>query len=153
MRYSVTGVALPRDNGHARGLILTTLKELAPKPFEFTTGGAFGVDTIAAEMASSLYDAGLWPSCLLRLNCPADEPYNVQTRRLVHEVRPIAGSYMDRNDALVADCDVLLAFPATPREVLRSGTWATIRRARKAGKEIRFFPLDGRSKPFVEPAR
>jgi hypothetical protein len=53
----------------------------------------------------------------------------------------IPGGYMKRNDVLVAHADVLLAFPKTPQEELRSGTWATIRRARKAGVEVRLFPL------------
>ena len=48
----------------------------------------------------------------------------------------------DPMDPLVRDriiagrCDHLLAAPATVNEVLRSGTWATVRYARKAGKPV-----------------
>jgi hypothetical protein len=70
--------------------------------------------------------------------------------------------YMDRNTKLVEYClsrsgarelsptslkspsEVLkaLAFPKEHKEVLRSGTWATIRRFRRAGIEPLIFPLD-----------
>jgi predicted Rossmann fold nucleotide-binding protein DprA/Smf involved in DNA uptake len=58
-------------------------------------------------------------------------------------------TYMDRNARLVALGDMLLAFPATRAEELRSGTWSTIRRARKAGKRIVIVPLDG-TEPWEE---
>jgi hypothetical protein len=41
-----------------------------------------------------------------------------------------------RNRLIAARCDALLATPAEPDEVLRSGTWSTIRYARKEGKPI-----------------
>lgn len=39
-----------------------------------------------------------------------------------------------RNRIIAERCDHLLACPAEPDEQLRSGTWATVRYARKAGK-------------------
>jgi hypothetical protein len=48
---------------------------------------------------------------------------------------------MARNDLMVADCTALIGFPYTLAEVHRSGTWATIRRARGAHRAIRLFPL------------
>lgn len=44
--------------------------------------------------------------------------------------------YLERNHDIVNSCDVLLAFPASEEEVLRSGTWATIRYAKKNNKKI-----------------
>lgn len=41
-----------------------------------------------------------------------------------------------RNHLIVDDCDVLIACPKGFSEELRSGTWATIRYARKVGKEV-----------------
>lgn len=52
-------------------------------------------------------------------------------------LRPLA-----RNRVIVDACDVLLACPKGPEE-LRSGTWATIRDARKKGKRIVVFYPDG----------
>lgn len=48
---------------------------------------------------------------------------------------------LERNQKIVDACDELIATPNTLQEELRSGTWATIRRARKAGKPIKIiFP-------------
>ena len=41
--------------------------------------------------------------------------------------------YLDRNKAIVEDSDVMIACPKGMDEVLRSGTWATVRHARKIG--------------------
>ena len=43
--------------------------------------------------------------------------------------------YIVRNHDIVDACDVLLACPSGP-EVVRSGTWATIRYAKKQGKNV-----------------
>lgn len=45
--------------------------------------------------------------------------------------------YMDRNQNIVDACDILLAAPNSQEESdPRSGTWATIRRARAADKKV-----------------
>lgn len=45
--------------------------------------------------------------------------------------------YLARNEAIVAGSDVLVAVPEGPeKDYPRSGTWATVRRARKAGIPI-----------------
>jgi predicted Rossmann fold nucleotide-binding protein DprA/Smf involved in DNA uptake len=46
------------------------------------------------------------------------------------------GHELERNHLIVAACDVLNAAPLQDEEILRSGTWATIRYARKAGKTV-----------------
>lgn len=40
--------------------------------------------------------------------------------------------YLDRNHDIVDDCDFILAFPKESEEQMRSGTWATVRYARKS---------------------
>ena len=45
--------------------------------------------------------------------------------------------YLKRNEDIVNKCDVLIACPIDKnKEILRSGTWATIRKARKLNKTI-----------------
>ena len=44
--------------------------------------------------------------------------------------------YIERNHDVVDTCDLLIAMPNTELEVVRSGTWATIRYARKLKKVI-----------------
>lgn len=46
------------------------------------------------------------------------------------EVRPVR-QYLDRNHDIVDASDVIIGLPATRSEAQRSGTWATIRYARK----------------------
>ena len=41
-----------------------------------------------------------------------------------------------RNHLMVDECDLLVAGPKTLEEVLRSGTWATIRYAKKTHKKV-----------------
>ena len=42
--------------------------------------------------------------------------------------------YLERNKDIVNRCDLLIAVPGEKKEQLRSGTWSTIRYARKVGK-------------------
>ena len=44
--------------------------------------------------------------------------------------------YLERNRDIVDACDILIACPRTLKEELRSGTWATVRYARKVGKPV-----------------
>lgn len=48
-----------------------------------------------------------------------------------------------RNKIIATRCDVLIATPFEMKEVLRSGTWATIRYAREAGKQLCIVYRDG----------
>lgn len=48
-------------------------------------------------------------------------------------------SYLDRNKDIVNDSDILIACPFNDIEQLRSGTWATIRYAKKINKPILLF--------------
>jgi hypothetical protein len=50
-----------------------------------------------------------------------------------HLVRP-PKPYLQRNRAIVEETDILLAAPHDSTEVQRSGTWATIRHARKLNR-------------------
>ena len=44
--------------------------------------------------------------------------------------------YLERNHDIVDSVDLLIAAPRTSEEQLRSGTWSTVRYARKIGKSI-----------------
>lgn len=51
--------------------------------------------------------------------------------------------YLERNHDIVDECDWLLAFPGEMSERVRSGTWATIRYARREKKNHRIILPDG----------
>lgn len=55
-------------------------------------------------------------------------------------------SYLERNRAIVSSSDILWAFPNSMSEVLRSGTWSTIRYAAQAGKPVWIVFPDGSQK-------
>ena len=59
------------------------------------------------------------------------------------EIRQIK-DYIQRNRDIVDECDYLIAFPNTNQEIIRSGTWATIRYARICDRELKIFYPDGR---------
>jgi len=55
----------------------------------------------------------------------------------------IPKSYLDRNHDIVDESDTVIATPFEKDEQLRSGTWATIRYAKKQGKPVTIFLPDG----------
>jgi hypothetical protein len=61
------------------------------------------------------------------------------------EERPTK-DYLDRDQDIVNECHVLVACPKGKDEEQRSGTWATVRRARAAKKSIWFIFPDGMDK-------
>jgi hypothetical protein len=60
---------------------------------------------------------------------------------LMYTLKP----YLDRNHDIVDACQVLVATPKEFDEQLRSGTWATIRYARKRGVRVFLVLPDGRT--------
>jgi len=55
------------------------------------------------------------------------------TSKVYWEVRPVEPP-LTRNRTIVDECQYLVACPGTLKEVLRSGTWATIRYARSVSR-------------------
>lgn len=56
--------------------------------------------------------------------------------------------YLKRNRDIVNDTDLLLGFPNGYTNVLRSGTWSTIRYAKKVGKHVIIVYPDGSTNEF-----
>lgn len=48
-------------------------------------------------------------------------------------------NYLERNKNIVNNCNILIACPFSKNEIKRSGTWMTIRYAKKKNKEIFIF--------------
>ena len=95
-------------------------KKLSSGKVAFHHGDCIGADAEAATLAESL-------GCYLIVHPPLDPMKRAFTRS--SEIRP-AKPYMERNLAIVLETRLLVAAPKTIKEELRSGTWATIRRAR-----------------------
>ena len=104
--------------------ITTLLQETTPS--EVHHGGCKGADAGFHAVARKL---GIW----IILHPPVITKYQViLTANEVRAVKP----YLVRNHNIVDEVEGLVACPAQRQEVLRSGTWATIRYARKKGIPI-----------------
>lgn len=51
------------------------------------------------------------------------------------EIR-VSKAYMMRNQDIVDECGILVAAPKEMAQIDRSGTWSTVRKARRAKKEV-----------------
>lgn len=111
------------------------LTHLANESLTLHHGDCIGADAEAHELAiATAQDVVIHP--------PLDERKRAFcTGGHVVWREPLA--YLDRNRAIVDECDKLLACPALMAEELRSGTWATIRYARRQGKPIAILWPDG----------
>lgn len=147
MRYAITGASRelqPREANIVK-LVIASLTDCV----ELTTGAAHGVDT-EAYLAGIEYQK----SAKHRVCIPA-APFNPdilttaawRDNIVEHCQRGLsnADSYMMRNARLILYADKLIAFPETADEQIRSGTWSTIRRARRAGIDVEIHPLNGRA--------
>ena len=105
------------------------------KPKEFHHGDCIGAD---AQLATELFEDG-------DLDIHVHPPISSKARAFSEAdyTYPKKG-YLQRNHDIVDVCDVLVATPWTVAEILRSGTWATIRYARKRGKSVVIVFPDGR---------
>ena len=72
---------------------------------------------------------------------PPDNPRHRSFLRYDVTEEPLP--YLERNHAIVDACNILIATPKEHEEVLRSGTWATIRYAKAQNKPIVIIYPDG----------
>jgi hypothetical protein len=128
------------DEEARHGVVLNVLTVHVPHADRYITGGAIGGDAFI----------GRWlhenrPEADHVVVVPADrgrvDPWWLHTRgsldRLTFSIMPAGSSYKDRNARLVEMATMVFGFPAYPEvhpSSLRSGTWQTIRLARKVGK-------------------
>lgn len=116
-----------------RARFVETLHLWAPHRAPFHHGDCIGADAEAHASAQMLgYHIVLHPPLARsrRAWCAADE------------VRPEA-PYLVRNQHIVDECRVLIATPGEFTEQLRSGTWSTVRRARRAQRSVMIIYPDG----------
>lgn len=100
----------------------------------FRHGDCVGADAMGHQLAVEIgFDVVVHPpdNDRLRAFCQSRSIMPVQ-------------SYRERNQAMVNRCDLLLALPNQNQEVNRSGTWMTVRMARRANVPIMIFYPDGR---------
>jgi len=112
--------------GHSIGII---------QPVEFHHGDCIGADSDAHDIVREVC-----PNCKIVIH-----PCNLENQRafkqgdVILEPKPP----LERNKTIVEVCDGMIATPGELEEQLRSGTWATIRYARKMMRPMMImFPKD-----------
>jgi hypothetical protein len=90
-------------------------------------GDAIGADAEAHDIAEAL-------GCRVVIHPPAIGTHRAfKTAAEIRAPRP----YLDRNKDIVRGTALLIAAPAEATEQLRSGTWSTVRYARRLGRQVR----------------
>lgn len=148
MRYAVTGPReLSVDHGFAYSLVRYVFEAaVAHNVTEISNGCQYGVDTVCAHVAHAMFDER---GVVLRGVVPKGMRHNTDALSFCNEVEEVEGGYLARNERLIEHADVLVAFPYSISEELRSGTWATVRRARKKRIPVLIAALDG-TEPHYE---
>lgn len=112
--------------------LIKTVKWLAKSATEAHHGCCIGADEQFHVIASlNGLKTHSHPSTLIGYTA------KITNADIIHESKPP----LDRNQDIVDASDILIATPKENYEVLRSGTWSTIRKAQKKGiKIIKIFP-------------
>lgn len=122
---------------------LTSLLRALSQRFErveFHHGQCIGADEEAASIAK---EVGCWIVSHPPTNQKAVSDFAFDESRAP---RP----YLQRNHGIVDETDIMLAAPGEIEEQLRSGTWATVRYARRVGKPAEIlYPLPDEIRPAV----
>lgn len=97
------------------------------QPFEFHHGDCVGADAQSHRLAL-LYKAKIviHPPEVNRKRAFCKNAYSIR----------IVEPYLDRNRSIVDETDVLIAIPKESQMQIRSGTWYTVRYARKKNKPV-----------------
>lgn len=111
-----------------RAAVEATLRAL--RPSGVVHGDCVGADAEFDRLAVGLgLDRTVRPCTLDEQRAHVERYTPVRPSKIFFPEPPL-----DRNKKIVADCDVLIACPGEATEQLRSGTWATIRHAKRVGK-------------------
>ena len=133
------GMTEPQKYG-VRRLLTNYLLQMAGQRVRFRHGLCVGSDDQSACIAHEL---GFY--VIAYPGFPPKDPENLSNRGLFQfndEVMP-AGPFLDRDKLIVDASSIMLATPFTKQEVIRSGTWATVRYARRVHKPVILIYPDG----------
>ncbi len=115
---------------------------------EFHHGDCIGADAQAATILNQLREEQTWSMnhCAVRIIChpgyPPNHPKETKFRAFTDfndEVRD-PKPFIARDHDIVDETEKMVATPVTEEEETRSGTWTTVRYARKQGREITVLP-------------
>jgi hypothetical protein len=117
------------------------------RPVEFHHGDCIGSDEDAHEIfhkwrrSESPAVTGIDP--VIHVHPPDNDSKRARVKLYEGDVLHEEQSYHVRNKAIVDAGTLLVATPNSPAEQLKSGTWWTIRAAKKAGTKFKIIRPDG----------
>lgn len=130
----------------AQAIALRQWLEANP-PTKFLHGACVGADAAAVLQVKAMYgrqvEAHAYPGHIPSMTSEPAASVSIRHRSM---------HTLSRNRVIVEACDVLLAMPKGPEEQ-RSGTWSTVRYARKLGRPIVVIWPDGRVEDSREAAK
>lgn len=127
MKLGFTGTSKADLTFRQRHGLRMLLLELRPR--EFHHG-----DCIKADEQAHAIVREECPDCVIHVHPPINKTKRAFCKGdVIYEPK----LYLVRNAHIVSAATILAAAPEHMHEELRSGTWSTIRRARKYGKEVR----------------
>lgn len=137
MRIGFTGTRLGMSEAQSLAFTALMMTAVRDHPVSFHHGDCVGADAQAHAVVRSL-NGRVRPNIVvhpptddrLRAKCDGD------LIRTPHD-------HLTRNKDIVDGTDLLIAAPETAEEVQRSGTWSTVRYARKTGKRVVVINPDG----------
>lgn len=106
------------------------LRQLCPRYFHY--GGALGADAEALRIVRQLFSSAQCSVVLHPSNLHDQQSFVAgEADVTMPELHPL-----QRNRKIVDACELLFAAPYETHEVMRSGTWSTVRYARKRLKNV-----------------
>lgn len=134
---------------------MTLRRFIVPVNTELHHGLCIGVDAQAHEIIAEIQgDAGTYFGHRVIGHPGVDKDGNDKHRAQLNldsfdhiwANRP----FLERNQNIVLQSDILVAVPSHNKEILRSGTWATVRFADRVGKLVLIILTDGSIQPYPE---
>jgi len=131
--------------GTITGVLKTQVREVT---HEFRGAGQFSLIHGGARGADEIMDAVARLYNLLSVDIYPCDPkrYEYWKRKILDDITTIHDLHLPlvRNRIIARECDRLIAMPKEMHEVLRSGTWSTVRYTRGYKKPITIIYPDGR---------
>lgn len=125
MNVGFTGTQIGMSQ-HQKEQFVVLLMDL--QPTEFHHGDCIGADDDAHAIVKEFF-----PDVKIHIHPPSNTQKQAFNSGDIHNVpKP----YLDRNKDIVSETHVLIGVPKEDEEQLRSGTWSTIRYAKKLKREV-----------------
>ena len=128
LKYGFTGTRSGLNDSQKKSIIKLLQQNINNGSIEIHHGDCVGADKDFHDICVSLSD-----KIKIIIHPPTDNKLRAFCKSEFIEKEK---SYLERNKDIVNKSDILIACPFSSEEQLRSGTWSTIRYAKKLNKNV-----------------